>query len=238
VVAPGVGKGGSISGGIFPAGIWSLTYDDGPSTKYTPSVLENLKRNGIKATFFWLYQNAKLPELAAIVKQAGEEGHGRANHSISHANLPKVSDARLFKEVAGAQEGFTQLYGEAPRFFRCPYGAGVTSPRIRKVIADQNLIHVFWNVDTLDWQDKNPDSVVARAEKQMALLKGGIVLFHDIHPQSVIASNKLIEKTKAKLHWEPLSQIVDEINGVAPEPAPSPSPTPSPEPTAPVTPAE
>ena len=88
------------------------------------------------------------------------------------------------------------------------------------MISDLGMIHVFWNVDTLDWQDKDPDSVVARAQKQMKAAGHGVILFHDIHPQSVIASKKLVEWSKtlkgtdAEIRWVTIPEIVDEMNGV------------------------
>ena len=86
------------------------------------------------------------------------------------------------------------------------------------MIAALNMVHVYWNVDTLDWQDNDPDSIVARAQKQMKALGHGIVLFHDVHPQSVTASKKLIEWSKTfngtdqEMRWLTIPQIVDEIN--------------------------
>ena len=88
------------------------------------------------------------------------------------------------------------------------------------MIADLGMIHVFWNVDTLDWQDKDPDSIVARAQKQMKTEGHGVILFHDIHPQSVIASKKLVEWTKTlkgtenEIRWVTIPEIINEMNGV------------------------
>ena len=82
------------------------------------------------------------------------------------------------------------------------------------------MLHVFWNVDTLDWQDKDPASILARAKKQMQANGHGVILFHDIHPQSVEASKKLLEWSKTlkgtsdEIRWVTLPEIVDEMNGV------------------------
>jgi len=59
-----------------------LTFDDGPSGVITPQILEILKREEIKATFFVLGSRVELyPEL---VKREYEEGHYIANHGYSH----------------------------------------------------------------------------------------------------------------------------------------------------------
>jgi len=215
---PSVTSSGNVMGLVFPKGVWALTYDDGPNPVHTPVIAKNLEELGIKATFFWLAEN--VVRYQSIVDMIGEKGHSRANHSWSHAQLPKLDGAGLQKEIVQSTSVEEKAYGEKLRFFRCPYGAGNSVTRIRQMIANLNMIHVFWNVDTLDWQDKDPESIVARSKKQMLAAGHGVVLFHDIHPQSVIASKKLVEWSKKfkgtadEIRWVTLPEIVDEMNGV------------------------
>jgi peptidoglycan/xylan/chitin deacetylase (PgdA/CDA1 family) len=214
---PSNGTNGNIVGLIFPKNVWALTYDDGPNPTHTPAVVKNLEELGIKATFFWLAQNViKYPDVVNLVK---ENGHQLENHSWSHAQLTKQGPEQLKKEIVDSTVVEAKAYGERPKFFRCPYGAGTNVPHIRKIISEQGMIHVFWNVDTLDWQDKDPDSIVERAKKQMIAAGHGVVLFHDVHPQSVIASKKLVEWSKSlkgeenKIRWVTIPEIVKELNG-------------------------
>lgn len=214
---PSPGPNGNIMGLSFPKNVWALTFDDGPNPKHTPEIIRNLNEQKVKATFFWLAEN--VIRYQSVVDLAKENGFARENHSWTHPQLPKLDDNKLQKEIIGSTEIETQYYGEKPRFFRCPYGAGNSIPRIRKMIANTKLIHVFWNVDTLDWQDKDPDSIVERTKKQMATAGHGVILFHDVHPQSVIASKKLVEWSKTlknsenKIRWVTLPEIVNEMNG-------------------------
>lgn len=218
-IYPSIGKPGNISGAEFAKGVWGLTYDDGPSRTHTSKILKDLARHGISATFFWL---AKLgPAQADLIKEAGDQGHLLAVHSYSHLDLTK-SDSDLDREIKRATKELGALYGKKPSYFRCPYGSCIFSSRARKktvrqIIADQKMVHVLWNVDTLDWNDRNPTSIFKRASKQMDIEKGGIVLFHDIHPQSVVASELLIKdyilpKRKA-LVVATIEDMVSEING-------------------------
>lgn len=214
VVYPSAGKAGNLTGGTFPRGTWALTYDDGPSGKFTPQIFANLDKHRIKATFFWLAQLAETSGGSAIAQQAREAGMGLANHSYTHANLPKMSQARLESEVIGSTSRLAAVYGDKPKFFRCPYGAGLNVTRIRQMIADQGMIHVFWNVDSLDWQDKNPESVFQRVKKQMLIEGRGVVLFHDVHPQSVVASEKVMAWSKdQEIRWVTMQEVTDELNG-------------------------
>ncbi len=213
---PGIGPTGNIMGKIFPKNVWALTYDDGPSPVTTPIILKNLETLGHKATFFWLAQHVLKNQ--TIVDDAKAKGMALANHSWSHAQLTKLDDAGLNKEILQSSDAEEKAYGHPIRFFRCPYGAGNSVSKIRGIIAKKNMIHAFWNVDTLDWQDKDPDSIVRRAQAQMKANGRGVVLFHDIHQQSVIASKKLLEwsntfkGTPEEIRWVTLPEIVDEMN--------------------------
>jgi peptidoglycan/xylan/chitin deacetylase (PgdA/CDA1 family) len=217
VFFPSTGSAGNITGNSYPARTWSITYDDGPSGKHTPTVLANLKNHGMKATFFQLAQQVKaLPNTAKSVLTAG---HNVACHSYSHKQLTKLGPQGLNHEIDEAKKVQEAALGTKVRLFRLPYGAGVSRANIRSKIAGLNMIHVFWNVDTLDWQDKNPQKILNRAVKQMTAAKNhaGVILFHDIHPQSVIASNLLmdyLQKNSFKVCT--VQSVIDQVNKALP----------------------
>lgn len=210
-IFPSTTSAGNITGNGFPLNTWAMTFDDGPHQTRTPAMLEVLAKHNVKGTFFELAKNVNaMKELSLKVKAAG---HEMANHSFTHAQLTKVTDAALKYEIVDSTQVLTQVWGEPPKFFRTPYGAGTNVEKIRKVIADQKMIHVFWNVDTLDWQDKNPVTIVERARKQIDVLKKGVILFHDIHDQSVKATDLLLKEMTAKgIRFTTMSEIVDELN--------------------------
>ena len=202
---------GHVTGNRFPMGKWAMTFDDGPNPTHTQGMINSLKANGVHGTFFWQTQNmVKYP----AIPQTKSDLFSRASHSYTHANLPKQSAAGLDKEINKASADFAKVVGEKPTMFRCPYGAcGGNGSQIRKMIAAQNMLHIAWNVDTLDWQDKNPESIFQRSKKQIDSLGRGIVLFHDIHPQSVIATDKVIKYLKSKYKIEPLNKLIEESRG-------------------------
>lgn len=214
-IIPSAGENGNISGRSFPTNTWSLTYDDGPSSKTSGTILEHLKAKGIRATFFMLGKQAEaLPTLAKTIANA--PGQDVASHSYDHAQLTKVGPAALEHQIGGSKKILESKLGKPIKLFRLPYGAGVGVASIRAKIAAHNMIHVFWNVDTLDWQDKNPQSIYERAVRQMKAMKrnNGIVLFHDIHSQSVIASAKLMDyfNTNKAIKVCTIQEVVDQIN--------------------------
>lgn len=202
---------GHVTGNRFPNGKWAMTFDDGPSPVYTQGMIDSLRSNNVHGTFFWQAQNIlKYP----AIPQTKSELFSRASHSYTHANLPKQSPASLEKEITQASNDFAKVVGERPTMFRCPYGScGPMGGAIRQLIAKNNMLHIAWNVDTLDWQDKNPESIFQRSKKQIDSLGRGIVLFHDIHPQSVIATDKVIKYLKSKYTIEPLHKLIEESRG-------------------------
>lgn len=210
-VAPGTNAGGNMNGGNFPRGTWALTFDDGPSA-HTLTIVKNLKAHGIKATFFWLAKMVNAKNGMSYVAAAKNAGMDLNNHSYSHANLVNLGANALQHEIITSTAVEARAYGSRPKFFRCPYGSGVSTHRVRAMIAQQDMIHVFWNVDSLDWQDHNVSSIVRRVQSQMANEGGGIILFHDIHARSVVASN-IIMADLTKKRAVTMTQIVNELNG-------------------------
>ncbi len=205
---------GNVTGNRFPTGKWAFTFDDGPDPEHTQGMIDVLKKHQVHGTFFWQTQNLiKYPKYS---EQALKNGFHRASHSYTHAQLTKQNANGLDKEINQAVNDFAKIVGEKPTLYRCPYGAcGPNGSQIRTMIAKQNMLHIFWNVDTLDWQDKNANSIFNRAKKQVDLLKRGIVLFHDVHPQSVIATDLLISYMKEKYKIEPLNKLIEEARGKA-----------------------
>lgn len=218
-VVPSSSSKGNLTGNTFRTGRWALTYDDGPSATHTSKILDNLSAHGMKTSFFWLAQLT--PSYPTLINRAKSLGMALGNHSFSHANLPKMSQARLNREINESTAVHTRMFGYKPTYFRCPYGAcGGNGSNIRQMIANQGMVHIFWNIDSLDWQDKNPSSIVNRVTKAMAVAKKGIILFHDIHPQSVEATRLLMDS------WTPqvragnmrlitIPQAIEELNSDA-----------------------
>ncbi len=205
VLYPSPGGTGNITGNAFKPGFWAITFDDGPHPTHTMGMVNAMNSAGFEGTFYWLTQNMK--KYPAIVAEVGKQGFKRASHSYTHANLPTLNQAGLNHEINEAYSGFADVVGQPPTFFRCPYGAcGSNNSNIRQMIANKKMLHTFWNVDTLDWQDSDPQSIFQRAKKQMEVLNRGVVLFHDIHPQSVKAVQLLVNWISTqKTAWKVLN---------------------------------
>jgi len=215
-VFPTAARAGNIDGFTFPHGTWAITFDDGPNPQITEQDLANIAATNTKATFFWLAKNVELyPD---VVKKVQAAGYPVEDHSWSHPKLNDPKDlarlnTNLDREINQSFALDLKVYGVKPRFFRCPYGAGFNDPVIRGMIAKLGMIHVRWNVDSLDWKDPSPASVQKRVEQQMAVNGQGIILFHDIHTPALTVVPNLVKKYKGKVRWVNIPQIVDELNG-------------------------
>lgn len=218
---PSATKAGNIIGTEFPAKVWSLTYDDGPGAQTSRKILSHLTLHKLKATFFQLTRNAKT--LKGVSKEIRDAGMEIASHSYTHQQTPKLTQEQRDREIRVAALDLAELHEREIKFYRLPYGAGVSTPDIRERIAKANLIHVFWSIDTLDWMAQAPSEIVARTLKQMKASKNdaGVILFHDIHERTVIASEEVMRYLKEDSRRVCLlDEIVEAINkGEVPCPA-------------------
>jgi peptidoglycan/xylan/chitin deacetylase (PgdA/CDA1 family) len=189
---PTTERAGNITGNEFPAKIWSLTFDDGPGSSNTLKVLNNLKKHSLRASFFQVTKNAK--SLPQVTKTLIENGMEIACHSYGHRETPKLNPDQRNYEIRTASQDLAKIAIKPMQFYRLPYGAGVNVADIRSRIASSNMIHVFWNVDTLDWMAQPPADIVARTIKQVrgSAKDAGVILFHDIHDRTVIASEEVM----------------------------------------------
>jgi len=213
---PSAGNAGNLMGFEYPRGTYSLTFDDGPHNSLTMQFVSALQANAARGTFFWITNYARTK--GKIVKAVQNAGMEVANHSYMHANVTSSQDMRRLRtnrerEIIESTEEFTGIYGFKPKYFRLPYAAGFKDHNIRSMIAAQGMIHVKWNIDSADWQDKNPSSVLARVETQMRESGRGIILFHDVQAQSVQATRNLLQRHKGRVRWVTIGEMVRELNG-------------------------
>lgn len=167
----------------------ALTFDDGPNTTSTIRLLNELKENNIKATFFVLGKMVdKNPEVA---KKIVEEGHEIGNHSYNHPDLTKLTIEEVKKEVLKTDKAVFNATGILPNVFRPPYGA-VNGEVARAV----GLPIIQWNVDSEDWKIKNKNLIVSQVVNTVQ--NGSIILIHDIHDVSVESVPEIVRQLKER----------------------------------------
>ena len=150
----------------------ALTFDDGPDSVYTPEILDILKKNKVKATFFLIGNRAEL--FPDVVKRMVKEGHIIGNHSMNHANIVKLSKSETSKEIKDAEDVLVTLTGYKPALFRSPYGS--LNPEKVKEIEKLEVKIIAWNVDSLDWKSLTAEQVKTNILENVK--EGSIILQH------------------------------------------------------------
>ena len=176
-----------------------LTFDDGPWPGTTPAVLDALKRECVRATFFLLGQNAAShPELA---RRELAEGHTVAHHSFRHPLLDHMGPAAAEAEI---DRGFAAvdaaLYGRAakpPRtpFFRFPGFA--STPALLDRLASRGIVVFGADLWASDWNPMTPDQELSQVLGRLEATRGGIILFHDTKQQTAAMLPALLRSLKA-----------------------------------------
>ena len=173
---------------LFPKIVWNfaeneqkvfLTFDDGPSTSVTDSILTILEQEKVRATFFCIGKNVKKnPELADKILK---KGHSIGNHSMTHVNGWRTRNNSSLSNINEASEFINS------NLFRPPFGR-FNIYSLHQILKKYKL--VMWDVLSGDFDEKTEEkAVINNVIKNVE--NGSIIVFHD--------NNKSKEKTLSAL---------------------------------------
>lgn len=171
----------------------ALTFDDGPNAQ-TSRLLGILADRGVKATFFMVGQS--VASNPAIARAAADAGHQLGNHTWRHPDLTTLDAAGVRDQLASTENAIEEATGIVPTIQRPPYGAW--DETVKSVSGDLGLSLILWDVDTLDWQHRDPAKTLEIVKANTH--RGSIVLMHDIHSTSVDAVNDVISYLQGEGH--------------------------------------
>jgi peptidoglycan/xylan/chitin deacetylase (PgdA/CDA1 family) len=202
-----------------------LTFDDGPMPPMTSKVLDALRSECVRATFFLIGRNARAhPE---IVRTIARDGHTVANHTENHL-LFTMPEARGMQEIdAGFRSIAAALepMGASPApFFRFP---GLLSSHAVEQYAKRKGVAVF-SADFLadDWMPISADQVLARGLARMGQKNSGVMLLHDVEPATALALPRFLNELKTRgyriVHLVPAYGAAVIEPPMAEKPAPAP----------------
>ena len=164
-----------------------LTFDDGPTKKSTPKILDILKEENVKATFFVIGKNVK--ENPELVKREYEEGHYIANHGYDHSNKKLYENEKSFiEEIKNTDVEIGKAIGKEDyqsKIFRFPNGFMSKNNKYQKIKCAKLLHEMGYGY--IDWNCLNNDSIrkystsgLVNNLKKSAKNKGTLViLMHD-----------------------------------------------------------
>ena len=173
-----------------------LTFDDGPS-KITNKVLDILKENQVKATFFII--GNQINGFEDVVKRINNDGHSIGLHTYTHKFKLIYSNKNTFiKEMLNCRNEISRLTGISPNIIRFPGGSSkrLTNAYLNK-LHSYNLKIYDWNMVTLDGLNPKtcPDKLYRDATKNKEKLPSIILLLHCdyMHTNTYLALPKIIK---------------------------------------------
>lgn len=200
-----------------------LTFDDGPS-KFTDDILDILKQYDVKATFFVLAKEGYDSQYQRMI----DEGHVLAIHSYTHQYKTIYESVSAYRtDVTDMKDFLSSRYGYDARFYRFPGGSSnqvsqVDKNELFKVLDDENLCYVDWNVSSQDASAKklSAESIYQNVIKGVESHNSSVVLMHDAADKSttVEALSMIIEKLLEDGNVEilPISEGTDFARHVLP----------------------
>ncbi|WP_246132112.1 polysaccharide deacetylase family protein [Paenibacillus hemerocallicola] len=175
----------------------ALTFDDGPDKKYTPLILDVLKKREVKATFFVV--GIQVAKYGDVLKRISEEGHAIGNHTWDHADLTKRTAEQVAEQIDKTDTAIRKALGTGTALFRPPYGAADEQVKTSSAAAHQHL--VLWTVDTRDWAGTSSAEMLDKVKKQTK--PDGIILMHCFGGKNGKLDNTV----------EALPQVIDYLKG-------------------------
>jgi peptidoglycan/xylan/chitin deacetylase (PgdA/CDA1 family) len=206
-------------GVLPPVGQVALSFDDGPEPGHTEQIVDVLRRQQVPATFFLIAEKAvRHPALVALIRSL--PGVRIGSHSWSHPNFHKIGPDAQRDEIDKADDALSAVWQADPqaltepplKLFRYPYGNSSCEGNQR--LHERGFHIVGWHIDSCDWAFDGDDRVTAQEALSCGVLpayrkdflghvlatvrahRGGVVLMHETHRNTVHALEELVKKLK------------------------------------------
>ena len=176
--------------GYYPKEV-ALSFDDGPDPKWTPIILDILKKYHVVGAFFMIGEEAQ--NNISVMRRVYNEGHEIGNHTFTHPDISEISIPSADLELNLTERLFAAELGVQPLYFRPPYSIDQepdtndqAAPADR--IQDLGYVIVGDKIDTSDWDEhprKTPQEITDSVFQQMhdmqtlPWMQGSIILLHD-----------------------------------------------------------
>ncbi|MDE6000935.1 MAG: polysaccharide deacetylase [Clostridia bacterium] len=157
-----------------------LTFDDGPSDRVTPKILDVLAEEDVKATFFIVGKHAETRK--ALLKREAKEGHTVAVHSYTHVyNQIYASPESLLADIEKCNDLIEEVTGSRSTLYRFPGGSFNLSYRLISAVTSHGMRYVDWNASFRDAEIYNatPYQLYQAAVTTAASAENIVFLAHD-----------------------------------------------------------
>lgn len=166
----------------------ALTFDDGPSGRFTRRLLEGLAQRDAKATFFLC--GYRLEQYSKLAQEIVDKGHEVGNHGYSHRSMCAMTPQELTDEIRNTAK---MLPADA-HFLRPP--GGLCDQKIETLAKKLGLSILHWSIDPQDWATDDADLIVQRVVSRAK--HGDVILLHDLSDSSVDAALMIVDALQKK----------------------------------------
>ena len=168
----------------------ALTFDDGPSGRFTRALLDGLEKRDVKATF--LLCGYRLESYPKEARRIHAEGHEIGLHGFSHSSMADMDQELLERELADTLALLPE--GCRPAFLRPP--GGKCGAAVKEAARQADLGVLLWSVDPRDWASH--DATAIERVVVESVRDGDVILLHDMSDSSVEAALAIVDALKAQ----------------------------------------
>ena len=166
----------------------ALTFDDGPSGRFTRRLLDGLRERDAKATF--LLCGYRILEYPAEAERIAAEGHEIGLHGYSHDPMCDMTEAQVAAEIRKT----AALLPGSPLFLRPP--GGKYNEATIAAAKNAGLAILSWSLDPKDWATDDAEAIVSRVVEKAK--DGDVILLHDMSDSSVTAALRIVDRLQAR----------------------------------------
>jgi peptidoglycan/xylan/chitin deacetylase (PgdA/CDA1 family) len=189
----------------------ALTFDDGPSPRNTPVLLDLLEQKSIAGTFFLV--GKRVQQYGALTRRIYDAGHDIGNHGYHHLPMSLLPDRVIRWEILGTERKIVESTGAKPRYFRPPYGW--FSDRLLEAVELLGYQSVIGSIHPRDSRQPGTSRILGRIRKRME--PGSIIILHDggwrelaSRDQTIDAVDQLTDELGAEgYRFDTLSSLLD-----------------------------
>ena len=181
----------------------SISFDCAWGVDYTDTLLDVLKRENVRATFFMVeFWTEKYPE---YVKKISDNGNEIGTHSATHPYMSKLGESEIRKELTTSSEAIEKITGKKVELFRPPYGD--YDDLLIETATDMGLYTIQWDVDSLDWKDLSASDIAMRIVSRTR--EGSIILCHNNGKHTAEALPIVLDTLKNKgFTFVPIGELI------------------------------
>ena len=188
----------------------ALTFDDGPSGRFTRALLNGLAEREVTATF--LLCGYRMEQYQELTQRIVDEGHEIGLHGYSHSCLSTMCLADIQREISDCMQLLPADY--RPVFLRPP--GGKVNAAVRQAAQEAELAILNWDVDPRDWATHNAAAVEKAVLDQVQ--DGDVILLHDMSDSSVEAALVIVDALLEKGYRFVTASELARIKGITPQP--------------------